>query len=83
MYGIVLGVTPPRTLRKMNSDNNVCSTLTKYDPDYIYVYARMNSCTIMLMSKSMRCYQTNTSQEIEQVKNVIPMTILGSPNRLV
>jgi len=28
MYGIVLGVTPPDTLRKMNSDNNVCSTLT-------------------------------------------------------
>jgi len=28
MYGIVLGVTPPDTLRKMNSDDNVCSTLT-------------------------------------------------------
>jgi len=28
MYGIVLGVTPPDALRKMNSDNNVCSTLT-------------------------------------------------------
>jgi len=28
MYGIVLGVTPPDTLRKMNSDNNVYSTLT-------------------------------------------------------
>ena len=28
MYGIVLGVTPPDTLRKMNPDNNVCSTLT-------------------------------------------------------
>jgi len=28
MYGIVLGVTPPDTLRKMNSDNIVCYTLT-------------------------------------------------------
>jgi len=28
MSGIVLGVTPPDALRKMNSDNNVCSTLT-------------------------------------------------------
>lgn len=28
MYGIVLEVTPPDTLRKMNQDNIVCSTLT-------------------------------------------------------
>jgi len=28
MYGIVLGVTPPDALRKMNLDNNGCSTLT-------------------------------------------------------
>jgi len=28
MYGIVLGVTPLDTLRKMNQDNYVCSTLT-------------------------------------------------------
>jgi len=28
MYGIVLRVTPHDTLRKMNSDNIVCSTLT-------------------------------------------------------
>jgi hypothetical protein len=26
--GIVLGVTPPGTFRKMNQDDNVCSTLT-------------------------------------------------------
>jgi hypothetical protein len=28
MYGILLGVTPPGAPRKMNQDNNVCSTLT-------------------------------------------------------
>jgi hypothetical protein len=28
MYAIVLGVTPPDTLRKINQDNYVCSTLT-------------------------------------------------------
>ena len=28
MYGIVLGVTPPGALRKMNQDDNVCLTLT-------------------------------------------------------
>jgi hypothetical protein len=26
--GIALGVTPPGTFRKMNQDDNVCSTLT-------------------------------------------------------
>jgi len=40
MYGIVLGVTPPDTLRKINSDNVVCYTLTsniknEYDYDML------------------------------------------------
>jgi len=41
MYGIVLGVTPPDALRKMNSDNNVCSTLTSNimnEYDYVMIY---------------------------------------------
>jgi hypothetical protein len=39
MYGIVLGVTPPGDLRKMNQENYVCSTLTSmYDYDYDYEY---------------------------------------------
>ena len=40
MYEIVLGVTPPDTLRKMNSDNNVCSTLTSnimIEYDYVMI----------------------------------------------
>jgi len=38
MYGIVLGVTPLDTLCKMNSDNNVCSTLTSnITNEYDYV----------------------------------------------
>jgi len=41
MYGIVLGVSPPDALRKMNSDNNVCSTLTSNimnEYDYVIIY---------------------------------------------
>jgi hypothetical protein len=33
MYGIDFGVTPPGTIRKMNQDNNVCSTLTQMNLD--------------------------------------------------
>jgi uncharacterized protein (UPF0305 family) len=29
--------------------------------------------------KSIRCYMTSLRHEIEQVKNMIPMTILGFP----
>jgi len=41
MYGIVLRVTPPDALCKMNSDNNVCSTLTSNimnEYDYVMIY---------------------------------------------
>jgi hypothetical protein len=38
MYGIDLGVTPPGTIRKMNQDNIVCSTLTNMNElSYVYV----------------------------------------------
>jgi len=49
MYGIVLEVTPPDTLRKMNSDNIVCSTLTsnimnEHDYDMITIVICYETC---------------------------------------
>ena len=89
MYGIVLGVTPPGALRKMNQDNdclfnaNLMNELMYdhacYFYDYVHDYARMNPCKFMFKNKSIRCYMISTRHGIEQVKNVIPMTILGFP----
>ena len=42
-------------------------------------YARMNLCTIMIKNKSTRCYMISTRHGLEQVKIMIPMTILGFP----
>jgi len=47
MYGIVLGVTPPGALRKMNQENNVCSTLTSNLMNE-YDYVRYNMIMIMI-----------------------------------
>jgi len=49
MYEIVLGVTPPDTLRKMNSNNIVCSTLTsnimnEHDYDMITIGICYETC---------------------------------------
>jgi hypothetical protein len=60
MYGIVLGVTPPGALRKMNQDNdclfnaNLMNELMSDHAcyDYVYVYARMISCMIMLRARA-------------------------------
>jgi len=71
MYGIVLGVTPPDTLRKMNSDNNVCSTLTSNimnEYDYVRLWYAV---------RHVQVYVSKASYE------VIPTTILGSPDRPV
>jgi hypothetical protein len=77
MYGIVLGVTPPGALRKMNQDNdclfnaNLMNELMYdhacYVYDYVYDYVRMIPCTIMFKNKSPRCYKTSTRYGIEQV----------------
>ena len=62
MYGIVLGVTPPDTLRKMNSDNNVCSTLTpNIMNEHDYVWLRydydmlLDMYRFMQIEKAMKC----------------------------
>jgi len=66
MYGIVLGVTPLDALRKMNSDNNVCSTLTsnimnehdyvwlRYDHDYDML---LGMYRFMHIGKSIKLYR--------------------------
>ena len=62
MYGIVLGVTPPDTLRKMNSDINVCSTLTSnIMNEHEYVWLRydydmlLDMYMFMQIEKAMKC----------------------------
>ena len=55
MYGIVLGVTPPDTFRKMNSDNIVCSTLT---PNIMNEYDYEYDCVMIMV---ILCYRTCTS----------------------
>jgi hypothetical protein len=85
MYGIVLGVTPPGALRKMNQDNiclfnaNLMNELMYDHVCYVYDYVRMIPCTIMFKNKSTRCYRTSVRHGIEQVKIMIPVTILGFP----
>jgi hypothetical protein len=90
MYGIVLGVTRPGALRKMNQDNdclfnaNIIMNELMYDHacyvyDYVHDYVRMNPCTIMYKNKSTKFYKISISHGIEQVKNMIPMTILVFP----
>jgi len=71
MYGIVLGVTPPDTLRKMNSDNNAYSTLISNimnEYDYVWLWYAV---------RHVQVYASRTSYE------VIPTTILGFPDRPV
>jgi hypothetical protein len=75
MYGIDLEVTPLGTIRKMNPDNIVCSTLTNmnelryvmYDKTMImfHDYARMNLCTFMFKNKSTRCYMISIRHGLE------------------
>jgi hypothetical protein len=89
MNGIVLGVTPPEALRKMNQYNdclfnaNLMNELMYdhacYVYDYVHDYERMIPCTIMFKNKSTRCYKTSIRHGIEQVKIMIPVTILGFP----
>ena len=67
MYGIVLGVTPPDALRKMNSDNNVCSTLTSNimnEHDYV---------RFGYLVRYLQVYADRESYEI------VPSTTLGLP----
>jgi hypothetical protein len=60
MYGIVLGVTPPGALRKMNQDNECLFNANRMNElmhvyvcyDYNYVYERMDTYTTMLTIKS-------------------------------
>jgi hypothetical protein len=58
MYGIVIGVTPPGALRKMNQDNdclfnaNIMNELMHDHVGYVYDYARMLSCTSMLRTRA-------------------------------
>jgi hypothetical protein len=65
--GIVLGVTPPGTLRKMNQDNDcLFNANLKNELMYdhaCYDYARRIPCTIMSKNKSIRCYKTSTSYD--------------------
>jgi len=71
MYGIVLRVTPPDTLRKMNPDNTECSTLTSNimnEYDYVRLWYAV---------RHVQVYATKTSYED------IPTTILGFPDRPV
>jgi hypothetical protein len=64
MYGIDLGVTPPGTIRKMNQDNIVCSTLTNmnelkyvyvcYDYDYEHVWTQVRLCKRIIALDALR-----------------------------
>jgi len=55
MYGIVLGVTPPDTLRKMNSDDNVCPTLTSnIMNEHNYVWLRYDYDMLLDMYRFMQ-----------------------------
>jgi hypothetical protein len=83
MYGIVLGVTPPGALRKMNQDNNClfnANIMNKlmhdhvcydYDHEWIHVWLCKEQEHGKLLDKYKIC--------IEHVKNVILMMILGFP----
>jgi hypothetical protein len=59
MYGIVLGVTPPGALRKMNQDNNclfnvnLMNELMHDHVCYDYDYARMISRMTKLRSRAL------------------------------
>jgi len=61
-------ITPPGAFRKMNSDNNVCSTLT---PNIIIISIRLDMYRFM---------QVHVRRAIHEV---MPMTILEFPNRPV
>jgi len=67
----VAGVTPPGAFRKMNSDVYVCSTLTSN----IMI---MNMISILL--DMYRFMQVHARRAIHEV---MPMTILESPDRPV
>jgi hypothetical protein len=59
MYGIVLGVTPPVALRKMNQDNdrlfnaNLINELMHDHVCYDYDYARMIPCMIKSRARAL------------------------------
>jgi hypothetical protein len=62
MYGIVLGVTPPGAIRKMNQDNNCLFNANLmnelmhdhvcYVYDYVHDYVRMITCTVKLRARA-------------------------------
>jgi hypothetical protein len=57
MYGIVLGVTPPGTFRKMNSDNNCLFNANLMNElRYVYVYSDYVYVMFMLMIEPMYDY---------------------------
>jgi len=66
----VAGVTPPGAFRKMNSDVIVCSTLT----------ANIIMNTISIQLDMYRFMQVHVRRTIHEV---MPMTILGFPDRPV
>jgi hypothetical protein len=70
MYGIVLGVTPPGAIRKMNQDND-CLFNAKIMMNEWHDYVWYDYDDVMLLAKS--------KIWIEQDMNVMPMTILGFP----
>jgi hypothetical protein len=57
MYGIVLGVTPPGALRKMNQDNNClfnANLMNELMHDHVcYDYERMISCMTKLRARAL------------------------------
>jgi hypothetical protein len=63
MYGIVLGVTPPGTLREMNQDynclfnanlmNELMHDHVCYVYDYVHDYVRMITCMIKLRARAL------------------------------
>ena len=50
-----------------------------YDYDYVMFMLMIEPMYDMFKNKSTRCYMTSIRHGIEQVKNMIPMTILGFP----
>ena len=65
---IVLGVTPPDTLRKLNQDNVVCYTLTSnIKNDYEYDYEHVMIRIVMLRSKYMLVHQDKTIRILSMI----------------
>jgi len=67
----VAGVTPPGAFRKMNSDINVCSTLTA------------NIIIMNMISKQLGRYRFMQVHVRRAIHEDMPMTILEFPDRPV